>query len=107
MKSLIALCLTGFIASAHADPLLDPMRPPSVQAKTRTETGVLKVTAILRSGDRRVAIIDGKAMGEGDSIGNVSVDSIGADEVHYTHAGRHETAKLATAAMPVRMPVRK
>ena len=107
MKSLLAICLTTFIVTAHADPLLDPMRPPSVQAKTRTDNGALKVTAILRSGERRVAIIDGNAMGEGDSVGNATIDSIGVDEVHYTRAGRHETARLASAAMPVRIPAKK
>jgi hypothetical protein len=107
MKSLIALSLTAFITLAQADPLLDPMRPPSVQAKTHTENGALKVTAILRSGERRIAIIDDKAIGEGDTIGNATIDSIGVDEVHYTRAGRHETARLVSAAMPVRIPARK
>jgi hypothetical protein len=107
MKSLIALCLMATLSSAQADSLLDPMRPPSVQAKTRTDTSALKVTAILRSGERRIAIVDGKAIGEGDCIGNATIDSIDADEVHYTRAGRHETARLASAAMPVRIPAKK
>jgi hypothetical protein len=107
MKSSIAICLAALISTAQADPLLDPMRPPSVQAKARTETGALKVTAILRSGERRVAIIDGNAMGEGDTVGNVTIDSIGVDEVHYTRAGRHESARLADNAVQVRLPARK
>lgn len=104
MKMLIFVCVAATITTAHADALVDPMRPASVQEKAHVSTGALKVSAIFRSGKRRIAIIDGKAVGEGDSIGNAIIDSIGIDEVQYTRAGRREAARLATETLQVRTP---
>ena len=102
MKKLIAIGLLTFVASLHAEPFVDPMRPASMQAKAHAGTPPLQVTAILSSDHRRIAIIDGEAVSEGDSIGGARIESIGTDQVRYLRAGRHETARLVLDTLPVR-----
>ena len=88
---------------AEADALADPMRPPSSADKqTRSVTAPLQITAILFSERRRIAIVNGKAVSEGDHIDNARIDAIDAQQVNYTRAGRRESARLPIQAMQVR-----
>lgn len=100
-----ALCATA-PAWAQA-PVSDPTRPPaSLIAPVRTADGMIAAPAVrqeprlqsvlvsLRPGGRRVAVIDGKMVREGQRVGDAVVVSIRAREVVLRRAGRTQTIKL-------------
>ena len=106
------LCTTALLAlawwmPAHGD-LIDPTRPVSapvaVQAPTvaTTISGPLKLEAIVHSNDRRLAIINGKLLRVGESLGGVRIEAIGIDAIQYSRAGRSQTLRLAEQAIQVR-----
>ncbi|MFT5693250.1 MAG: MSHA biogenesis protein MshK [Oceanicoccus sp.] len=66
--------------------LQDPTQPSNFRAADST-TSVLTLESILISGDRRVAVINGKAITEGESAGGVKVVSIDKDSVRVLHSG--------------------
>ncbi len=106
MKAATLLCTTLALATgwrADADLLADPMRPASSPDKQISSvTAPLHITAILFSGTRRIAIVNGKAVSEGDHIDNARIDGIDAQQVNYTRAGHRESARLPIQSMQVR-----
>jgi len=117
MKTLSAgraLLATSILAAstlpwsgARAESLSDPMRPATVRAPVtptaRSTDKNARVTAIFISDDRRVAVLDGVVVREGDRIGELVVEEIGSDSVRYQRLGRSEIAKLRKSrAAPVR-----
>jgi MSHA biogenesis protein MshK len=101
----LLLALAVGIAYAKADTLIDPTRPANAPAKATAIRGVEPVsqlTAIFKSGDRRVAVLDGRVVKSGDRIGDLVIQEISADSVRYTRAGRVEIARLPTQAAVVR-----
>lgn len=66
-----------------AEALRDPTRPPQPQTPAATAQAPLDMSldSILTSDDRRVAVINGQAVREGDHIGNARVQRIGQDRV--------------------------
>lgn len=80
--------------SAHA--LQDPTRPPGPQsavARSVPERS-LALDSILFSRDRRVAVIEGEALREGQGFDNVRVIRIFADRVLVTDNGRERVLYL-------------
>ncbi len=65
--------------TAAAATLPDPTRPTAYQPTTRSVN--LKLETILYSDARRVAVINGKALTEGESIGSATVLQINKDTV--------------------------
>jgi MSHA biogenesis protein MshK len=97
-----------FVAAsfAHADTLIDPTRPAFAQAKSsavaRSVDPTSSLTAIFLSGERRVAVLDGKVVKAGDRVGDIVIQEISADSVRFTRAGRVESARLPKQAASVR-----
>lgn len=94
---------------AQAETLVDPTRPP-IAAHSATEANVrvesaLRVTAIIQSGGRCVAVVDGKVVKSGDRLGDVLIEAVTADGVRFKRAGRVEFARLPTQAAIVRRNV--
>jgi len=90
---------------SHADPLIDPTRPPVTVHKSgpvNLAEPVVHVTAIFSSGERRVAVLDGQVVKVGDRVGVVTVQEITPDGVRYLRAGRVEFARLPKQAATVR-----
>lgn len=82
------------MGSAYA--LQDPTRPPGPQsavAKSVPERS-LALDSILFSKDRRVAVIEGEALREGQGFDNVRVIRIFADRVLVTDNGRERVLYL-------------
>jgi len=101
-----------FATLAHADVLIDPTRPAFALTKSsspiaRSVDPVARVTAIFQSGERRVAVFDGRVVKAGDRIGDVAIQEILADGVRFTRAGRVELVRLPKQAAPVRSEARK
>jgi MSHA biogenesis protein MshK len=103
--SCVLLALAVGIAYARADTLIDPTRPANAPAKATAVRGVEPVsllTAVFKSGDRRVAVLDGRVVKDGDRIGDIVIQEISADSVRYTRAGRVAIARLPKQAALVR-----
>jgi hypothetical protein len=102
--SSVLMFMTFAATWSHADPLFDPMRPPTAthpSASAPREYGP-RVSAIFFSGLRRVAVFDGHVVKVGDRVGDVTIREISADGVRYSRAGQVEFARLPTQAAIVR-----
>lgn len=101
--SLPLTALLALGAVAHAETLQDPTRPATVKAVAQSvEPGALQLEAIMDSGARRIAIVNGKVVREGDRIGAAVIEAIGSDSVRYTRNGRSETARIVKTSLRVR-----
>jgi MSHA biogenesis protein MshK len=111
MKPMSNFCFAAILLSvtagtAVADRLMDPTRPASAKADTTAEpTDSIRLEAILRSGERRLAIVNGKIVRAGERIGGVRIDEVFADGVRYTRDGQSHIARLTHTAIPVRQNV--
>lgn len=90
-KSVACLVLlTAFAPWGMA--LKDPTQPEQYRpAQQRTS---LNLESILYSEDRRVAVINGKALVEGEKLGNARVITIGRDSVRVQQSGKIVYLKL-------------
>jgi MSHA biogenesis protein MshK len=107
----VALCA----GAAQAQDGIDPTRPPSVMTAPvivpgqatvapRAERRAPQLQSILvslRQGGRRVAVIDGKIVRQGQRVGDAVLVSIGATEVVLQRGARSETLKLFRPAVRV------
>ncbi|QYF96199.1 MSHA biogenesis protein MshK [Massilia sp. PAMC28688] len=104
------------LAPAHAQsaPVSDPTRPPAALiAPVRTPDGAISVPVeraeprlqsvlvSLSPGGRRVAVIDGKMVRQGQRFGDAVVVSIGAREVVLRRGARTQILKLYRPAPKV------
>ena len=101
-----ALPLTALLAigaTVHAETLRDPTRPATARAVTQSaEVASVRLEAIMGSGTRRLAIVNGKIVRTGDRVGGALIQEIGSDSIRYTRNGRSETARIAKDSMRVR-----
>ena len=105
---LAAILLSATARTALADRLVDPTRPASAKADTTAEpTDSIRLEAILRSGERHLAIVNGKVVRAGEHIGGALIDEVLADGVRYTRDGQSHTARLTQSAIPVRQNVQQ
>jgi len=94
----IAICVTvGFllVRSVAADVLSDPMRPYTRQVEIERSVGGkgFVLSAILYSADRRVAIVNGQPVSEGQRVNGARVRRIDRGKVELEVDG--EILKLA------------
>ena len=117
MKTLRALILLAHALPAYAQAQdgIDPTRPPSVMtapvvlpggayAAPRAERRAPELQSILvslRPGGRRVAVIDGKTVRQGQRVGDAVLVAIGSTEVVLRRGGKTETIKLFRPATRV------
>ena len=90
-----ALLLTGGV---HADNVRDPMRPAGASraaAKPATPH-TLKLEGVI-AGGIRVAIVNGRLVRAGDSIGGARIVEVFANGVRYERAGKITTLTLPGA----------
>ena len=92
---LIALAVAlGAATPAASDTLRDPTRPHTAQEVQKQRDPALRVSAIFVSDSRRVAILNGQTVGEGDSVAGATVTRIDDDVVTLEFGGRSVTARL-------------
>lgn len=102
-RVLLLLVLTAATAVAQAQPdgAQDPTRPPQAlvtAVATVAPAAQLNLDSILVGRDRRVAVINGQVMGEGDSAAGLRVLKIGTDTVVVRSDG--VTSRLQLASTP-------
>jgi MSHA biogenesis protein MshK len=84
MRSALLIALCALAASAAAQTLVDPMRPPAAghgdgEAAARPAGPVLE--QIVLGDGRRFAVISGRRVAVGDRVGDATVVAIGPDQV--------------------------
>jgi MSHA biogenesis protein MshK len=82
---------------AYADSLIDPKRPANLPARTgvvRDAEPSSRVTAVFLANGRRVAVLDGRVVKQGDRFGDLVIEEVLADGVRFTRGGRSEVARL-------------
>jgi MSHA biogenesis protein MshK len=110
IRQLTALLALAHLTMVQAADLADPTRPASMPLATTpaavssAAVGTLKLEAIVHSNERRLAIVNGKLLRVGERLGDVRIEAISNDAVHYSRAGRSHTLQLAEQAIQVRRP---
>ncbi len=103
-----AVLLLGPVLTDGAEVLRDPTRPyavaPIVTPTTASAVAKAKgtgfsVTAILVSQKRRVAIVNGKRVSEGDQVDGATVVKILADRLRLDLDGKEFTTRLPPDAL--------
>jgi hypothetical protein len=97
---LMALMALG-VNTAQAESLRDPMQPANTSAPAVVSDS-LRLEAIFTNGPKRVAIVNGRLVREGERVGAARIDAILADEVRYTRDGSSKALRLPSAVMRVR-----
>jgi MSHA biogenesis protein MshK len=101
-RALLLLALFGTNAVAQSGQLTDPTRPPIVGGESSVAAAPKRgptLQSVLISPSRRVAVINGSAVGIGGKVGDATVASISEGAVVLVHANRRrETLQLITAA---------
>ena len=98
---LVALLFGPLLASGQ-ELLRDPTRPYSAKpvATTTTTTGTatavtgFSVTAIFTSEKRRIAVVNGQRVGEGDLVDGATVVEILADALRLNFQGKAITTRV-------------
>ncbi len=94
---LVPLLLVG--GESHAqDPFRDPTRPYSAPEAINAAPARFAVNAIINSDKRRLAIVNGRRVGVGDSIDGAVVQTIGTREVVLLIGDRETTLTLNRGA---------
>ena len=100
----LLICWLAGLGDAFA--LTDPTRPtdPAAFFGTRTAAGgnAWSLQSILLASDRRVAVINGKRVQEGDRIGSARVIRIRDSQVLLRTGGRSLTLRLLPQTVKVR-----
>ncbi len=102
--ALLSACLMNIGAAASAEPLVDPTQPYNARSASRVDgphaAATLQLEAILHGSQRRLAIINGQLVHEGDRIANNLIESITPTSVRYSCQGQQHTLSLTSASLP-------
>ncbi len=98
---LVALLFAPLLASGQ-ELLRDPTRPSSAKPVAATATGTgtatavtgFRVTAIFTSEKRRIAVVNGQRVGEGDLVDGATVVEILADALRLNFEGKAITTRV-------------
>ena len=101
-----AVLLFGPLLTDGAEALRDPTRPYAAapvaeptEARAIAKVTRFSVTAILVSKKRRVAIVNGKRVSEGDQVDGATVVKILADRLRLDLDGKEFTTRLPPDAL--------
>lgn len=86
----VLVCLS-LVLSTGVLAAQDPTRPPDARAPEKEVAPPRKITlgSILLAGDRRVAVIEGTALEEGESYDGIHVHRIHRNKVEVTDQGQY------------------
>jgi len=99
---LAALLLTMTAQAATADRLADPTRPATARAVVAETVETFKVEAIMNSNGRPLAIVNGKVVRPGDSVGAARIEEVLSNGVRFKRDGRSQVAYVGKQAMQIR-----
>jgi hypothetical protein len=105
-RYLATLLLSMTAQAVGADRLVDPTQPAHARAASASEImPAVRVEAILQSGERRLAIVNGKVVRAGDRLGSIQILEVNTEGVRYSQAGETNIARLTGKPMQVRRNV--
>jgi hypothetical protein len=105
MKALLPLLALSALATAQADPLRDPTRPPhAAGARAAAQDAAPVLTAVFSAGERHSAIFNGRLVKAGDTVGAYTIEDVLGDGVRYRHAGTVRDLHLPHPADTVKKP---
>jgi MSHA biogenesis protein MshK len=93
---------------SYAQAFADPMRPANAApisagpARSAAAPSGPRLTAVFLNGERRIAVIDGRVVREGDRVSGDTVIEILADNVRLARAGHTQTLRFPKSTVPVR-----
>ena len=103
MVTVSALLLFGPLLTGGAELLRDPTRPyaaaPVAATRKPARAAAFSVTAILLSQKRRVAIVNGQRVSEGDQVDGATVVEILADGLRLNLHGKEFMTRLLPDAL--------
>ena len=101
MLAVSSVLLFGPLLTDGAELLRDPTRPYSARAVVvmPAKAAAFSVTAILVSQKRRVAIVNGQRVSEGDQVDGATVVEILADGLRLNLHGKEFTTRLLPDAL--------
>jgi sRNA-binding protein len=107
LRIAFVICMLGAAHSLCAGSLADPTRPFSVsRSPAGRVVSEFSVTAIFRSEQRQVAVVNGVVVQAGDRLRDARILEVLPDGVRYERQGRQFTIRVASLAIKVRTPAR-
>ena len=108
MRTAILLCCIGVLAppaTATAEQLRDPTRPPRAMAAggARREPAPV-LSAVLSSGGKRGAIFNGEFVRNGSTVGPYLIEEVLEDGVRYRYAGHSQELHLPPVLNMIKKP---
>mgnify|MGYP001826217213 FL=1 len=104
--AIVPLLICGLAALGNAFGLTDPTRPTDPAAYfgagNNTDSSAWALQSILFASDRRIAVINGTRVKEGDRIGSARVVRIRDSQVLLDTGGRRLTLQLLPQTVKVR-----
>ena len=103
LLSALVACVAVAAAAAEELPLRDPMRPyaaPADGGAPRAGPRELRLTAVLISPQRRIAVINGGIYGEGEEVDGARVVRIEPDAVRVRRGAQDLVVPLNGRAEP-------
>ncbi len=100
VRLLLLVMLGASATCAGAETLSDPTRPWAYQAPPSRMSGTPRaplLTSVMIAPDRRVAVIAGQVVREGERVGNLQVIAIEPDRVRVRGPRGYSTLKLLRA----------
>lgn len=92
---IAAACLCAAFAVADND----PTRPLHYNSSAATANSGLRLSSILISDNRRIAVINGQLVSEGDTVAGATLIRILDNRVHVTINGKNRELKLHTTTV--------
>ena len=91
-------------ALAFADGVRDPMRPPALPAAqaARVPEAAPVLQAVFHAAGRRVAVVNGRTVREGDSVAGLFIESIGVDFLRYRQGNRSGLLRLGPSTSSIK-----
>ncbi len=98
LLSVAAIALLVLLPTASANELRDPTRPYSATPRSADAATPYQLSAVFVARDRRVAIINGRRVVEGDRIGGATVTAIHDNRVQLNRSGKEVVVRLLPGA---------
>jgi hypothetical protein len=99
------VCALAMAATSLAGELPDPMRPPQQRTVQHgVAPGAPVVSALFIGATRRAAIVNGRLVHEGDTVGRFTIVALLADGIRYQSGGALHEQRLLANDLHVKKP---
>ena len=104
-RLLLGMMGCGLCAAGLAGEVRDPMRPPQRSAVHQAvAAGTPVLSALFIGATRRAAIVNGRLVHEGDTLGEYTIVALLDDGIRYQHHGELHEQHLLANELHVKKP---